>query len=150
MSEYLEFYARKDNTFIELDCFSRNSKHFQLFLNKPQYGNIKILSEGEIDSVITNINTEIATVKKAIKDGKKFVKKISFNPYDNDDIAATYSDALGQLSDFKEELKELKAARKFYEVLCDMINNGKYCNKKISYYVGLETGDNPTVKDIEI
>ena len=149
MSEYLEFYARKDNTFIELDCFSRNSKHFQLFLNKPQYGNIKILSEGEIDSVITNINTEIATVKNAIKDGKKFVKKISFNPYDNDDIAAAYSEALGQLSDFKEELKELKAARKFYEVLCDMINNGKYCNKKIFYYVGLETGDNPTVKDIE-
>jgi hypothetical protein len=148
MSEYLEFYARKDNTFIELDCFSRNSKHFQLFLNKPQYGNIKILSEGEIDSVITNINTEIATVKKAIKDGKKFVEHFSVNPY-NDSIADTYSDALGQIREFKEELKELKATKKFYEALCDMINNGVYCSPTITYYVGLETGDNPTVEDIE-
>lgn len=148
MSEYLEFYARKDNTFVELDCFSRNSKHFQLFLNKPQYGKIKFLSEEEVDSVITNINTEIATVKKAIKDGKKFVEHFSVNPY-NDSIADTYSDALGQIREFKEELKELKATRKFYEVLCDMINNGEYCNPKITYYVGLETGDNPTVEDIE-
>ena len=149
MSEYLEFYARKDNTFIELDCFSRNSKHFQLFLNKPQYEKIKFLSEEEVDSVITNINTEIATVKKAIKDGKKFVKNLPFNPYNDDYITDTYSDALGQIRDFKEELKELKAARKFYEVLCDMINNGEYCSPKITYYVGLETGDNPTVKNIE-
>ena len=149
MSEYLEFYARKDNTFIELDCFSRNSKHFQLFLNKPQCGKIKFLFEEEVDSVITNINTEIATAKKAIKDGKKFVEHFSFNPYNDDNISATYSDALGQLSDFKEELKELKAARKFYETLCDMINNGVYCSPTITYYVGLETGDNPTVEDIE-
>lgn len=148
MSEYLEFYARKDNTFIELDCFCRSSKHFQLFLNKPQYGKIKVLSEGEIDSIINHINAEIADVKRAIKDGKKFVKKFSFNPYNDDNIADTYSDTLGQVRDFKEELKELKAARKFYEVLCDMINNGQY--SKIFYYVGLDTGDNPTVKDIEI
>ena len=148
MSEYLEFYARKDNTFIELDCFSRNSKHFQLFLNKPQYGKIKLLSDEEVNNVITNINTEIATVKRAIKDGKKFIEHFSVNPY-SDSIADTYSDALGQIREFKEELKELKAARKFYEVLCDMINNGEYCNPKIIYYVGLETGDNPTVKNIE-
>lgn len=150
MSEYLEFYARKDNTFVELDCFSRSSKHFQLFLNRPQYGKIKILSEGEIDNVINHINAEIADVKGAIKDGKKFVKNFSINPYSNDNIADTYSDALGQIRDFKEELKELKTTKKFYEALCDMISNGVYCNPKIFYYVGLETGDNPTVKDIEI
>ena len=149
MSEYLEFYARKDNTFIELDCFSRNSKHFQLFLNKPQFGKIKLLTEEEINNVIRDINTEIATVKRAIKDGKKFVENFSVNSY-SDSIADTYSDALGQIREFKEELKELKATRKFYEVLCDMISNGEYCSPKITYYVGLETGDNPTVKDIEI
>ena len=154
MSQYIEFYVGKGDTLIELNAFCGSSTIYRFFVEYSAipYEKIRKISSGNIEYITKYINDEIKHLKKSKKKAEKELKRLHQAVGDfhkTEEIHQTYENISNYIEEMDSEIKQCKAARRFTQVLYDMVDSAKYLDNEVNYYVGIESGTNPEIEKDE-
>ena len=154
MSEYIEFYVGKGDTLIELNAFCRSSTIYQFFVEYSAipYEKVRKISPSDVEYITKYINDEIKHLKKSKKKAEKELKRLHQAVGDfhkTEEIHQTYENISSYIKEMDSEINQCKAARRFTQVLYDMVDSAKYLDNEVNYYVGVESGTNPKIENTE-
>ena len=141
MSSYLNFYVRKNDTFVLLDNFSRNSIIYSKFNGAP-WEKIAEVNSNMIDNVQKLIHLEVKECEKAIKKLKKKIKLLSATNETIKEKCDWIDEFNEDIVDYKNEIKWEKAAIRFLDFIKRVGEN-----EGNTIYYGCECWE-PTVDDV--
>ena len=148
MSTYVQIYARKGDTFIELSNYSRNSEIYSLFETHAPYEKIRPLTEQDIKDIVAECNKAIvATIDEQ--------DRLSAEMRAIDGWKNPVGEKLGVYRDIGEQMYDARELQKQYEATLaelDMFSRiactYKGCGHPV-IYCGVESGLDVTTEDIE-
>lgn len=150
MSQYTHVFARQDDTFIELGCFTRSSIISQLFqaINVP-YDKIKLITKNTINEMIIAAKEQITSFREMIDRDENLKEEIWKS---NNSIEEKIEATGGFESAIKETLEEIKQyefALSFLITIKEMIHDKEDSERhKVLIYCGIECGSRVTKENI--
>ena len=157
MSEYTHVFIRKNDTFIELNCFSRNSGIAQaLKYGIAPWEKIRGYMESDIRDICNDVKEQIDKLTDEVAATEAVMHEVgSWNNTveEKREAIAGYKEELSYL---EEELDDARHAYTYFSVLRSIAGNSElsqkweYGKKEITpvIYFGIECGSDVTVEDI--
>ena len=156
MSSYLSFYLRQNDTFIEIDTYSRGSAIYGATAGYAPYECIRGLSATDLVQIRENLTESQKNYKTRIAEYKAVIKEIGKwnNPID-EKMRAIY-DKRSEIDELKDDIEELRASLSFINTLIDIEDNMRLnqtqeqgSEPEYVVYVGIESGSFVNVGDIK-
>ena len=134
MSQYIVFFAKRNDTFIELGEYSRNNYIYEALQYDVPYEDIVLLDDKIYEAGIRFFNHEIEVREKrieALNDKLEFLKiaTASF-----EEKVREWEETKEFIEDEKEEIKELESQRTTLATFGDITSKWS----KTEVYVGIE------------
>lgn len=142
MSQYTHVFARQDDTFIELGCFTRSSIISQLFqaINVP-YDKIKLITKNAINEMIVAGTEQVMSFKEMMDRDKKLKEEIWQSNNSIEEKIEAIEGFENAIKETLEEIKQYEWALSFLTTIKDMIHDKEDAeHHKVLIYCGIECG----------
>lgn len=153
MSMYIDFFIRRDNKFIRIADYSRNSQIYKITSDCLPYGKVRALTIFDLEKFSNIVHEDIIECKKHIEKINTCISNISnFNNSIEDKLEAINTYEMDK-SDWEDDIEELQFAKNFFMFLEDLIESGIYGeeNKEMNsnkyLYAGIEVGEPVEVEE---
>ena len=153
MSMYVDFFIKRDNKFIRIADYSRNSQVYKIISDCLPYEKVRALTIQDLDKFNDIAREDIEECKKHIEKINMRISNISsFNNSIEDKLEAIHTYEMDK-SDWEDDIKELQFAKIFFTFLEDLIESGIYgeeskeINSDKYLYAGIEVGEPVEVEE---
>ena len=148
MSTYVEVYARKGDTFIQLTDYSRNSEAFDILRPYAPYAAIRPLTEQDIDQMKAECNKAIAS--SIDRQDKLSAERKALDTWNNpvSEKLSAYRDIGDEIHEERELQKQFEAVLVELDMLSCIASTYNNCGHPV-IYCGIESGLDVTVDSIE-
>ena len=153
MSMYVDFFIKRDNKFIQIADYSRNSQIYKITSDCLPYGKVRALTIQDLEKFIGVVCRDIKEYKERIEKINMRISNISsFNNSVEDKLEAINTYEMDK-SEWEDDIEELQFAKNFFMFLEDLIESGIYGeeNKEINsdkyLYAGIEVGEPVEVEE---
>lgn len=153
MSMYVNFFIKRDNKFIRIADYSRNSQIYKITSDCLPYGKARALTIFDLENFSNTVREDIIECKKRIEKINTCINNISnFNNSIEDKLEAIHTYEMDK-SDWEDDIEELQFAKNFFMFLEDLIESGIYGeeNKEMNsnkyLYAGIEVGEPVEVEE---
>ncbi len=149
MSMYINFFIKRDNKFIRIADYSRNSQIYKITSDCLPYGKVRALTIYDLEKFNGIACRDIEECKKHIEKINMCINNIgSFNNSIEDKLEAIHTYEIDK-SDWEDDIEELQFAKNFFAFLVDLIGSGTYeeVNSDKYLYAGIEVGEPVEVEE---
>lgn len=153
MSMYVDFFIKRDNKFIRIADYSRNSQIYEITSHYLPCEKVRALTIHDLEKFSSIARENIEECKKRIGKINMHISNISgFNNSVEDKLEAIHTYEMDK-SDWEDDIEELQFAKNFFTFLEDLIESGIYVeeSKEINsdkyLYAGIEVGEPVEVEE---
>ncbi len=139
MSSYVHVFARKDETFVDLLCYSRSSELYQALDPYAPYAKIAPLTCEQITEAKDELEDRLAIAHEFDDADKELITQIGSWTNTVDEKLEAIDRIQRSIAERKEEMDELEATIHILEFLLCV---------EADLYAGVECGSDVSVKDI--
>ena len=139
MSQYVNFYVKKDDTWVFLFDYSRNNPHYEMIENEIPYGKLVPLTGEILRAVFANIREEKESKINFRKTNEREIEIIAAMPNPVDEKLESICSCNGSISWADEELENLEQVHSFYSLMAELVDTGDWMHKTDEFvWVGIE------------
>ena len=140
MSQYVNIYLNKNNTWIMIAEYSRSTKHYEIIHNHVSYGELTYLTKDIINSAYTDISDELENIAKSKQRHLDEIRLIAGMPNSVEEKMESIADNQNYLEWCDEEIRSLTAVRFFLTFINDIISIAEsYENSCYTIWAGVES-----------
>lgn len=140
MSQYINFYIKKNNTWVMIAEYSSNSKVYELAYGAFAYGELKAVTVSKLNGIIDDIETKLRETREYRKTCNKNIEAIvAMKGNSAEEKLEQIEQCRDSITWANDEIWELNEARWFCNFLISVIDIGKFYEKIEEYvWAGVE------------